>query len=107
MSNDNQGTYPAGGYGPYTVTEKSKDWKNQHNTHSAAKAKVVALSDSAVFGPSTRAFMVDVTGTLKVRFAGNQALITIPVVAGVLYPLSIDMAYATGTSGPTQVYAFW
>lgn len=93
--------------------KSSKDYSRLPNTHPAAFAANVTpqASGAAVFRPATRGITFDQSGTVVLEMAGvseegSQATITMTVVAGVIYPLSVDQ-WLTGGSGVTSGTIFW
>jgi hypothetical protein len=53
---------------------------------------------------SVKGFMVDLDGTLSVRFEGDAATILLPVNKGVVYPGSVAEVDITGSTTVTKVY---
>ena len=60
------------------------------------------VSESPDVSPACRAFIVDVDGTLVVDAKETGTEITIQVLAGIVYPISITKIYSS-SSGPTTV----
>lgn len=66
----------------------------------------VTPSDSATYVGATRAIMVTVSGNVQVRFAGDQEVRVIPMVASQPLPLAVDRIYSTNTTA-NGIKAFW
>lgn len=66
----------------------------------------VTPSDSTTYEGETRAIMVTVSGNVQVRFAGDQEVRIIPMVASQPLPLGVDRIYSTNTTA-TGIKAFW
>ena len=104
-----------------TIFKSSKDYSRLPNTHPAAFAIAVTPSDTLTLvdaHPSTpqqvisRWLMVTVAGTVTVRMGGvlsdnvTRQNVTFTALAGVMYPISVDMVMATGTAA-TGIVAFY
>jgi hypothetical protein len=79
-------------------------YRSANATVSAFDARVVTPSDSAVLvnGPS-RALYVGSSGNLTVRMGDGQNQILFSNVPAGIFPIQVDMVYATGTTAANIV----
>jgi hypothetical protein len=72
-------------------------YRSADATVSARKAVAITKSDSTVI-PVTRAIYIGVGGTIKVRMAEDQALVTFVNVAPGIFPIQVDQVYSAVTT---------
>jgi hypothetical protein len=71
-------------------------------TVAARDAAAVTTSDSATI-PVTRSLYIGTGGTVVVRMAGSGAQVTFSNVAVGVFPVQVDMVYATNTTASNIV----
>ena len=72
----------------------------------AVTGTLITKSDSTVYNPPFRAFMIETSGDLKIRHPGNQAEIAMAYVGGSIYPIESDMFFSTGSDDVGRILAF-
>ena len=76
-------------------------------TQSTRRAATITPSDAEVFPEPTRGLYIGSAGTIRVRHADDDTVQDYPVlVAGAVYPWSVDMVHATGTTA-TPIVGQW
>ncbi len=63
-----------------------------------------SLHDTNTIGPNM-GFVPDVDGTLRLRARHASGTVDMTVVGGAVYPIDIELASSTGSSGVTAVVA--
>lgn len=71
----------------------------------ARNAAAVTPSDESDLAVDSRALIVGVAGDVKVTMMGGD-VVTLPLLAGVIYPLQVRQVHATGTTA-TGITALW
>lgn len=64
----------------------------------ADNAYTITPRDDIVLSPIPRGIISPDTGTVRVMAMKGTAAVTVPVLAGVLYPIRPRIIYATGTT---------